>query len=230
MKINNTNNISFKNKYMKMAPTQEGILLGKAIKENIRNPQLDYIVKGERPLYLKAASKVLRKFAPFVEEKFMNKKYDVEDLVNLGNVAKELVCMIVYPLQVLTNPDLPKDKRRFVGLYDFFVTCFSLGGTLIYLWKGKKAAKFVVKKMLAKNLVPENIARYPKAKRALEGGAFVLGIAVQTILFKRVIAPALSPPLAAGLRKKMDANDKKNAKGTKSIDISNNKNTKVQAF
>lgn len=209
MQIRNYNNINFRQAPLNIAKEAGKIELGKQINDNIRNiPKLEELVKGKIPLYLKVASAALKKLAPFSEEKFLKKKYTVEDLVNLGNISKELVCMIVYPLQVLTNPDLPKDKRRFIGLYDFYVTCFSLAGTLAYALKGKTMVKDLVSKMMQKKYL-SNLAKYPKAVRAVEGGAFVLGIAVQTILFKRILAPALSPPLAAKTRKWMESNDKK---------------------
>lgn len=212
MQIRNYNNISFKQAHINIAKEAERIELGKQINDNIRNiPKLEELVKGKTPAYLKVASKALRKLAPFSEEKFLKKKFTIEDLVNLGNVSKELVCMIVYPLQVLTNPDLPKDKRRFIGLYDFYVTCFSLAGTVAYAFKGKKMMDSLVNKIMKKKYL-SNIEKYPKAIRAAQGGAFVLGIAIQTILFKRVLAPALSPPLAAKTRKWMEANDKKKEK------------------
>lgn len=210
----NYKNITFKN-----AVSSDTVKLGEEIVNNIRNvPKLEDLVKGETPAYLKIAGKGIRKLAPFVEEKFLKKKPEIEDLVNLGNIAKELVCMIVYPLQVLTNPDLPKDKRRFVGLYDFFVTCFSLGGTVLFAWKGKKLINGFVENVLMKKY--KNNPIYPKAKRAIEGGGFVLGIAIQTILFKRVLAPAFAPPLAAAVRKKMEANDAKKGKSEDNKDSS----------
>lgn len=171
---------------------------------------------GQAPRYLEIISKPLRKVAPFIEEHVV-KKHMVEDLINIGNISKELVCMVVYPLQVLTNPDLPKDQRRFVGLYDFFVTCFSLGGTILYALKGKKMAREFAKFAMKK--YTNNTHIYPHARRAVEGGAFVVGIAVQTILFKRMLAPAFSPPLAAKARTILEERDaKKGQKTQKSQD------------
>lgn len=168
------------------------------------------------PRYLQIISKPLRKIAPFIEEKIV-KTHRVEDLINIGNISKELVCMIVYPLQVLTNPDLPKDQRRFVGLYDFFVTCFSLGGTILYALKGKKLAERVAN--FAMKTYTKNPHMYPHARRAVEGGAFVVGIAVQTILFKRMLAPAIAPVLAAKARTKLEERDaKKGLQNEKSKD------------
>lgn len=163
----------------------------------------------QAPRYLQLISKPLRKIAPFIEEHIV-KTHRVEDLINIGNISKELVCMVVYPLQVLTNPDLPKDQRRFVGLYDFFVTCFSLGGTILYALKGKKLAEKFAN--FAMKAYTEHPHKYPHARRAVEGGAFVVGIAVQTILFKRMLAPAFSPPLAAKARTMLEEREAKKGK------------------
>lgn len=213
MKISN-NRINYSNISFAAGkiPTKDEIDMGKAVINNIRNTaKLKEITKGPAPLYLRGIGKLMRKLAPFVEKIAVGTdgkpaKLKIEDLVNIGNIAKELVCMVVYPLQVLTNPDLPKDKRRFVGLYDFYVTCFSLAGTALFAWKGtplmKKGCELMMKKY-------KNNAKYPKALKAVNGGAFVLGIALQTILFKRILAPALSPPLAAATRRKMDERDAK---------------------
>lgn len=215
------NNVYY-NINFKKAPTKESIELGNKIIKDIRNVEiLQEDVKGEPQKYLKWIGKLMRKVAPFVERTSVEKKRisdqaklagnkakgiePIENLVNMGNIAKELVCMIVYPVQVLTNPDLPKDKRRFVGLYDFFVTCFSLAGTVLYAWKGTKGMNKLCEKLMSK--YTKDAAHYPNAKRTVQGGAFVVGIALQTILFKRVLAPALSPPLAAAARKKMDKRD-----------------------
>lgn len=205
---NQNTRINFKKKML----TPEDIHLGEFIVNNTRSiDSIEKKLKNEPPLYLRIIRPIMRKIAPTVEEKFINskKKYSFEDLVNVGNVLKELVCMVVYPLQVLTNPDLPKEKRRFVGLYDFFVTCFSLTGTLVYMWKGKKLAKSFAEKVMKKYTQKPDM--YPKAKRAVEGGAFVVGLAVQTILFKRILAPALSPPLAAKARIALEKRDAQKA-------------------
>lgn len=232
MKISNYNNNEYRNLKFKQAPIkliEPNQEIGQQVIDNIRNlPKLEKIVKGEAPLYLKMVSNMLKKLAVFTEKNVVQKKQmadnikkagtkekrgsiePIENLVNIGNIAKELVCMIVYPLQVLTNPDLPKDKRRFVGLYDFYVTCFSLGGTILYAWKGTPAMNKACDKLMTK--YTKDISKYPKAARAVKGGAFVVGIALQTILFKRVLAPALSPPLAAKTRRLMEINDKKKEK------------------
>lgn len=207
----NVNRQSFKNSPVKaLQRTEElGHTIINLVQKNAHPNEMQEVVKGEAPFYLRLLSAPIRKMAPFVEEN-MTKKREVEDLVNFGNCLKELVCMVVYPLQVMTNPDLPEEKRRFVGLYDFFVTCFSLGGTLLFIWKGKKLTDKLADNLMKKYTAEPNL--YPKAKRAVKGGAFVIGIAVQTILFKRILAPAFAPVLAGKARKALEDRDAKKGK------------------
>ena len=199
----------------------------KIMKDINDTTNLEQSVKGKAPKYLEVLSKPLRKVAPWIEEKILKsgKQDAIENLINFGNCMKELVCMIVYPLQVLTNPDIPKDKRRFVGMYDFFVTCFSLGGTLLFMWKGKKITKNFATKLM-KGFTKDPVA-YPKAQRAVEGGSFVLGIAIQTIFFKRILAPALSPVLAGKVRKRMEDADAKKEKALKDKNSQTQKDSDV---
>ena len=180
--------------------------------EHLGNPnitkELDEQVKGNPPKYLVIAANILKKAIPWVEKNVVNSKKDkINTMINAGNVLKELACMVIYPAQVLTNPDLPKEKRRFVGMYDFFVTCFSLGGALLYMAGGTKISNAFAAKLMKSFTDKPNL--YPKAQRAVAGGGFVLGLLVQNLFFKRVLAPSLSPPLAAKARKIFEANDAK---------------------
>ena len=224
MKINSLNNYN-NNVTFTRKPNADEIEkareIGEKILHSIRNSKrLVGLSKGETPKYLEWIAGGLKKLIPGIEKNVIQSKKDdptqgkrtLEDLVNFGNIAKELACMIVYPAQVLTNPDLPKDKRRFIGMYDFFVTCFSLGGTLLFAWKGNKLSKQFAGFLMSKYKNGAKANFYPNAKRAIEGGAFVVGIAVQTILFKRILAPALSPPLAGVARKHWEAKDAKKLK------------------
>lgn len=255
MKIENRdNNITFNRLFPKKIPVDKKAR-GELVIENIRNDKKlkDGLNGDNPPMFLKVASKMMKKLIPFVESKVINPskkdpskgKITAEDLVNGGNIAKELVCMIVYPVQVLTNPDLPKDKRRFIGVYDFFVTCVSLAGTILFAWKGKAYSKVIARKMLSKTiklaekdgkvkalvkkLDPKNpngdVKAYPRLERAIAGGAFVLGLLGQTILFKRLLAPALAPLGAAKVRTVLEERDAKKAKANDKI--SNIKNDAV---
>lgn len=169
---------------------------------------LQNVAISDPPKYLSFLAKFVRRLVPFIDKRMVKDKGSIDNMVNVGNVAKEFVCMIVYPLQVLTNPDIPKEKRRFVGMYDFFVTCFSLAGALWAMRFGKSQMKIIASKLM--KTYQQNPSLYAKKKvdRAIDGGAFVLNIAIMTILFKRIFAPALSPPLAAKTRIMMENRDK----------------------
>lgn len=218
MEIRNNYNKYGKNpNFTHKAPNSAHLEVAKHILsiEHLGNPnitkELDEIVKSEPPKYLVVASKFLKKIVPMVEKHVINSKEDkINKMINAGNVLKELACMVVYPAQVLTNPDLPKEKRRFVGMYDFFVTCFSLGGALLYMAGGTKYSNALAAKLMKAYTDKPHL--YPKAQRAVAGGGFVLGLLVQNLFFKRVLAPALSPPLAAKARKMFEANDAKKEK------------------
>ncbi len=184
--------------------------IGAKILKNHKLPKIQKkLALGETPKYMETIGKIFRKNAYKVEHLVNDEKTTIERIINAGNIAKEAVCMVVYPLQVLTNPDLSKDKRRFVGFYDFYVTCFSLGGAILYAWKGDTFMKNMATKLLKKSLKGKVV---PRLEKATKGGAFVIGIGLQTILFKRVIAPALSPPLASKTRRKLEELDAKKEK------------------
>jgi hypothetical protein len=135
-----------------------------------------------------------------------NKALTLESIILLGNAAKELMCMILYPTMTIVNQDLPTDKKRFVGIYDFFVTVFSFTGTLLF---GMELTKNKTDSFLEKALFKHRGNN--KFDKALKGLKFVTTIALQTLFCKRILAPALSPPLAAKVRKNMEANDAKKA-------------------
>jgi len=217
MKINNIQNNKFNNQNPQVS-FEKKYTLDELIKYK-RNPKfVDNQTKGEPLTSAILAAKLIKKFVPWIEKNIIQPvkkgepktKRKIEDLVNIGNVAKEAVCMVVYPVQVLTNPDLPKDKRRFVGIYDFFVTCVSLTGTLLFAWKGTQLSNKLGTTLMKKYL--KNPKLYPRAERAAEGGGFVLGLLLQTILFKRVLAPALAPPAAGAVRRHLEAKDAAKAK------------------
>ena len=218
MKIKNNNYNKYSNNpnFTHKAPSEAHLKAAReilAIKDLGKHitKDLDDIVKIEPPKYLVWAANLLKKAVPTVEKHVIKSKEDrINQMINAGNVLKELACMVVYPAQVLTNPDLPKEKRRFVGMYDFFVTCFSLGGALLYMTCGTKLSNRFAATLMRK--FTDDPKMYPKAQRAVAGGGFVLGLLVQNLFFKRVLAPSLSPPLAAKARKMFEANDAKKEK------------------
>jgi|GEM_PF-6990557 len=231
-KLKSNQNMSFAGVALKELPStpiikqDELLKYAKAAQDGINNGYKEVIKSTENDrLNSKAASTFYKGllfpfkhiFSPLAEKyyvkphlrdhKELKKLRTAQSIVNLvGNSAKELTCMIFYPLMTLTNQDMSNDKKRFVGIYDFFVTCFSLSGALA----------FALMKPQTDYLMNKTVARYEKQgfknlAKAQKGAGFVFNIALQTLLCKRILAPAFSPPLAAGVRKRMEQNDAKKA-------------------
>lgn len=121
----------------------------------------------------------------------------------LGNAAKELMGTTIYTVQALTNEDLSPDKRKFVGMYDLAVGVMSTTLSLIAgvaLVKGQRG--------LIKAIVGGDKAKaLPGYAKAFAGLSFMIPIAVQTILIKRIIAPAIATPMAGTLKAKLEADE-----------------------
>lgn len=128
----------------------------------------------------------------------------VTSVVLWGNVLKEAVGTTLYTIQALTNEDLPKDKRRFVGAYDLGVGVTS---TIISFVLGvgfQDLIKSGYKKML-KGIKGVN----PKYEAVLEGLSAFTSFGLQTIVGKRILAPLVGVPVAGKLRSKMEERDAK---------------------
>ena len=118
-----------------------------------------------------------------------------------GNVGKEVVGTALYTTQAMTNPDLPKEKRKFVGLYDLFVGIVSTTVSFIF---GVGLQK-TIKSSYEKALKPLNgIAKYSAIIAGLSG---FTSFALQTIVGKRIIAPAIGTPLAGRYKEYLMAKD-----------------------
>ncbi|MDD3014683.1 MAG: hypothetical protein PHC34_13365 [Candidatus Gastranaerophilales bacterium] len=159
-------------------------------------------------------SKPLRWIAPKLEGIVKDGK-KLTSVVLYGNALKELAGTTIYTIQALTNEDLPPDKRKFIGLYDLGVGLISSTCSIIFAWKFPKLGDDVAKKLLKKY---ENTTHYPGYKKALTGLGFIAGTAIQTILCKRMIAPAIATPIAGKWRDQMEA--KEAAKQGQPVDYS----------
>ena len=131
--------------------------------------------------------------------------------VVLGNAAKEAMGTLIYTVQALTNEDLSPDKRKFVGMYDLAVglisTAFSLGiGLLMVKYQGGTINKLIG---------GEKAKTLPGYAKAFAGLTFILPVAVQTILGKRIIAPAIATPIAGRLKAKLEAQEAEKNGGKK---------------
>ena len=154
---------------------------------------------------------IVKHFGKINLEKTGNKNIDMASklttLVLWGNVGKEAVGTTLYTIQALTNEDLPEDKRKFVGMYDLAVGIVSTAFSFIF---GVGLEK-TIKNGYINLLKPLSEAKDP-AMRAKTGAAIV-GLAafssffLQTIIGKRIFAPAIATPMAGKMKAKMEAAD-----------------------
>ena len=127
-----------------------------------------------------------------------------------GNVGKEIVGTAFYTLQALTNEDIPKDKRKFVGMYDLFVGLVSTTFSAVFGFGAISLQDNLIKKGLKK--YKDVSGKYPKYAAAFAGLAFLIPNLLQTIIGKRIVAPAIATPIAGRMKEKMMAKaDAKNA-------------------
>lgn len=124
----------------------------------------------------------------------------------LGNAAKEAVGAAIYTVQALSNEDLAPDKRKFIGMYDLGVGIVSTTLSLITGVVMVKGQSKLVNKMLGGELKAKQLPGYAKAFGGLK---FILPVVIQTILCKRIIAPAVATPMAGQLKKKLEAKEEK---------------------
>lgn len=123
----------------------------------------------------------------------------------IGNIFKELGTCTIYTIQGLTNEALPPDKRKFIGMFDLGIGSLSavLGGGMGLLTAAyqDKIGEFLIggNRMKAKKL--------PGFSFAASGLAILIPLVLQQIVTKRIIAPAISTPLAGHLKKKMEAKE-----------------------
>lgn len=153
------------------------------------------------------AEKVLKKYAG---SGFFNKMSKMggggEALayaIVLGNVAKEVVGGVIYTVQALTNEDLAPDKRKFLGFYDLGVALVSASISLVAGLAMLKGQNKLIKKMLG------NREHLPGYAKAFAGLGFILPTFIQTIIGKRIIAPAVATPIAGSFKKKLEDKEKK---------------------
>lgn len=118
-----------------------------------------------------------------------------------GNVLKELVGTTMYTVQALTNEDLPKDKRKFIGMYDLYTGLVSSTMSAIFGF----GAIAVQDKLIEKGLKKNSGKGFPKYTAAVAGITFLIPNILQTIIGKRIVAPAIATPLAGKQKEKMMA-------------------------
>ena len=146
---------------------------------------------------------VVKKFGK--SDKLVNKNKSTDDLIKsvtkvvlLGNTCKEVVGTVLYTTQAMTNEDLPQDKRKFVGLYDLSVGVVSTIISLIFgvgLQSKIKGGYDKILKPVSKSL--------PRSAAFVGTAAAFTSFALQTIVGKRILAPAIATPHAGKRKAKM---------------------------
>lgn len=137
-----------------------------------------------------------------------------------GNVGKEMVGTAVYTIQAMTNEDLPADKRKFIGMYDLVVGLISTTFSALFGF----GAVAVQDKLIGKALKKNSGAGYPKYAAAFAGLVWLIPQFLQTIIGKRIVAPAIATPIAGRIKENMMA--KAEAKKI-ALDAENNKLSKA---
>lgn len=130
-----------------------------------------------------------------------------------GNVGKEITGTALYTVQALTNQDLEPDKRKFVGMYDLAVGLVSTCCSFIFGIGLEKSVKDVYKKILKPLTKSHNPSISSRAEVAIVGLAAFSSFALQTIVGKRIIAPAIATPIAGKMKAKMEAQAEAKKKG-----------------
>ena len=118
-----------------------------------------------------------------------------------GNVGKEVVGTLVYTVQAWTNEDLPADKRKFIGMYDLIVGLISTTFSAAFGFGAIAVQDKLIKKALAKN----KGTGFPKYAAAYAGLVWLIPNILQTIIGKRIVAPAIATPVAGNIKNKMIA-------------------------
>ena len=164
--------------------------------------QDSYKIKPFKTKVDKTLDKIFEKFAKVFKytpkNKAENLSKSIINAVLIGNILKDLATGIISTSQSFTNPDLTKEKRLFVGSYDIMACITTV--IISYLF-GPMAVDKIMK-------------GYKKALKPLDGHskqAFIIAglttftsIVLQSIVAKRMLAPAISTPLAGKLKNKIE--------------------------
>ncbi len=146
--------------------------------------------------------KIFEKFAIFFNKKGGKNTDDLgKTIINavlFGNIFKDLMTGIVSTSQSFTNTDYSKEKRLFMGSYDIAACLTTI--TLSYILGPMSVNK--INNGYKKLLQP--LKKMPAYNMALNGLSAVTLIILQSIIAKRAIAPAISAPLAAKMKKKLE--------------------------
>lgn len=118
-----------------------------------------------------------------------------------GNVLKEVIGGVMYTLQAYTNEDLPEDKRKFVAAYDAMVSVVSASFSALFGFGSIFALDKIFEGLLKKD------KGHTKYAAATAGLTFFVPNLLQTIIGKRIVAPAVATPVAGKLKDKLVARE-----------------------
>jgi hypothetical protein len=177
----------------------------KEIAERISKSKTETKIDKSLEKFFKQVIKMFGRSKSLIKEELKNPKLDlaakVTTAVLIGNTLKELVGTCLYTTQAWTNEDLPKDKRKFVGIYDFAVGIVSTTISFIFgVGLEKKIKKGYVKLF-------KPLEKFPRTASVTVGIAAMTSFVLQTIVGKRMLAPAIATPLAGKAKKAMQAKD-----------------------
>lgn len=167
---------------------------------------LDELFKKQEGLQkdkqIKFFKKIYRGFANVIDK--VVKKDAAKGLaiaLAAGNVLKEVIGGVMYTLQAYTNEDLPEDKRKFVAAYDAIVSVVSASFSALFGFGSISALDKIFEGLLKKD------KGHTKYAAATAGLTFFVPNFLQTIIGKRIVAPAVATPVAGKLKDKLVARE-----------------------
>ena len=166
----------------------------KDIQNKLKSVKDEFVEKGNLELD-KVPGWLQKPYKAFANSNLMKKFAGPRGMayaLAVGNVLKEAVGTTFYTIQALTNEDLPEDKRKFVGMYDLMVGVVSTSVSAIFGLGAVAMQDKILTKALEKNKGPQ----FSKYAAAYAGLTFLIPNLLQTIICKRIIAPAIATPLA----------------------------------
>lgn len=188
-------------KYIK----NEASEIRKIAQEELIQEQNSNAFKGKIDKFMeKIFIKFSKVFAKSQNTKSKDLSKSIINAVLIGNILKDLMTGIVSSTQSFTNPDFSKEKRLFIGSYDVAACLTTITASFIL---GPMAVD-KIKSGYIKLLKPMKSS--PKYDMCLAGLTSLSAIILQSIVAKRMIAPAISTPLAGIMKEKLKQQGQEN--------------------
>lgn len=138
----------------------------------------------------------------------------IAEVIVIGNMFKELFQCSIYTIQGLTNESLAPDKRKFIGLFDLCIGIFSaFGGAAMGLLTARYQTQIGEFLLGGKKLK----GKLPGFSLAVQGLGILIPLALQQVVTKRIIAPAIATPLAGKMKKHMEEKERAAAKANENM-------------